>query len=466
MGTKIDKSEEWGTDSIKSYWDRVLAEKDEDVRVEKINEFINHYAMNQSLQDLCYLDEACKELESLVVKKQTNKDWIAAIQQNEIFGYVDFIKEHPDSKYCDEANRRIEKLKRDLLTDMRQSYFDYPREAMYRYIGTNVLSEKDLVVTNNILTRRAYNHIKRYPSPHLEQQEMPKISYDDTDNKCINGNIDVLFFGVCGSGGKTCMMASLMTLVGQEDFIYQKLYNNIEYDNVYGHYLADHLNTDRLPPATDQRYIQVVNTLIKINAKFKGVSFIEFAGEQVFALAGNSREEGLSTGGITPTLIKILNNKNKKIIFLTIDPTSLKNVQIYATDTEEDLWVSQPDVLSCVISHFKNAPKFMRNVIGFHTIISKSDLWLKGENSADIESVIKKSGAKGLLLQIEQLCDTYKIKSDAKPIPFSIGKFMPGYTYEFDDKDAKKLLQLIRTDIEAYEKNSTILSRLKNFIHS
>lgn len=179
----------------------------------------------------------------------------------------------------------------------------------------------------------------------------------------------------------------------------------------------------------------------------------------------------MTDGSLYPSLDKILNNPNKKIIFLTLDPTNLKNILIApATEDTEDLWVNQSDILSCVISHFKNNPSFMRNVIGFHTILSKSDTWLKSSLSTSIEQAINTVNASGLLLQIQQLCNVYNINKhlneNIDPIPFSIGKFMMGDTYEFDNNDAKKLLQLIKKDIVASESRSSILSRLKDYFNN
>lgn len=362
--------------------------------------------------------------------------------------------------------------KNEIVNSIRDNYFTCNRECAHDYIKTGLFTEDELVNKFGLLTARAYNHLLKYPRLYDEQEPLPISSLDNPINNVIKGNVDVLFFGVSGSGGKTCLMASLMSLVGEStDFLYQEFYNNKECDNTYGQYLADYLNTNRLPPATDSCYVQIINTLIKCDSKYQGVSFIEFAGEQVVGLAGNSIEDGMMDGQIAPSLIKILNNPNKKIIFLTLDPTNLKNILIApATENSEDLWANQSDVLSCVISHFKNNPSFMCNVIGFHTILSKSDTWLKGSLNSSIEQAVKSSDAGGLLLQIQQLCHTYNINQhlneNINPIPFSIGRFMMGDTYEFDNSDAKKLLQLIKKDIIVSESQRSILSRLKDYFNN
>lgn len=449
--------------SIVSDWVIVLTEPDMDERIEKINAFIRRYAYNPSEVAKQYLDKAQAEINRISDEREVCKDWIDARQDNTILGYVDFITKHPDSDYSEEADCLIQEMKGDILIDMKRVPFKYDRNMMYDYISNNALTMSDLVSNTNVLTNRAYRHIKCYPRLIDEQKPLPIYSIDYPE--IINGNVDVLFFGVSGSGGKTCLMASIMSLVGEStDFLYQEQYNNKECDNIYGQYLADYLKTNILPPATDQYYIQVVNTLIKCNGNYKGTSFIEFAGEQVASLAGNSSKEGLLDGGISPCLIKILNNQNRKIIFVTLDPTNLKHINI--EERTENLWVNQSGVLSRVISHFKNAPQFMSKVIGFHTIVSKSDTWLKGSYSTSIHNAIEQMEARGLLLQIEQLCKKYNINNNIDPIPFSIGKFMVGNTYEFDNSDAKKLLQIIKNDIEKSENHRSILSRLRDYFNS
>lgn len=471
MRSEMVKYEEKEISSIMTDWNNILVEMDLDVRIVKINEFIQSYAMYPYETVQRYLNKAQKEIYRIDDEKDAYKDWIDAKQTNTIFDYVDFVTKHPHSDYCDDARRLIERMKLDVLSDMKKIPFKYFREEMYEYISRNLLTNIDLIKRNDLLTERAYSHIKRYPRLIDEQENLP-ICSENPENDIISGNIDVLFFGTCGSGGKTCLMASLMSLVDESsDFLFQEFNNNKECDNTYGTYLADYMHTNRLPPATDTHYIQVVNTLIKCDNKYNGVSFVEFAGEQVHAIAGNKVQEGLSGGRISTSLIKILNNNNRKIIILTLDPTNLKDIQICEPSIDYDgLAVYEADVLSCVLSHFKNAPKFMRNVIGFHTIISKSDTWLKGSYSSSIHNAIEQLGASGLLLQIDQLCKQYKINKHlnfrSNPIPFSIGRFMVGDTYEFDNNDAKNLLHVIINDIEESEKHGSILSRLSDYFNS
>lgn len=349
--------------------------------------------------------------------------------------------------------------KHRLLEDIRNDYFKYNRAIAYEYITQGILTKEDLIDRHHLLTLSAYYHIKKYPNLIDEQTVLPLCPLN-IEEQMISGDVDVLFWGVPGSGGKTSLLASLMTLIGKNNsFVYR---HNSTDKNIYGHYLSNYLSDNRLPPATDQCYIQIVNTLHQSNGISSGVSFIEFAGEQVFALASNSIDDGLYGGSVTPDLIKILSNTNKKILFVCYDPTNLKDLQIGSCESFQHIF--QSDLLSCVVSLMHRDSKFMKNVIAIHLIVTKSDVWFNHSLERSISSIVDEGGCGGLFLQIDKLAKDYGINKHLNykvdPIPFSIGKFMMGDTYEFDNSDAKKILKIIEEDISAYNRGKSKLESL------
>jgi len=353
--------------------------------------------------------------------------------------------------------------KAQLLADIRNNPHNYSREAAYEYINRGVFSKEELVDIYRILTPSALNHILAYPKICNEQTPLP-LSPLNIDEQIIGGDVDVLFWGISGSGGKTFLLASLMTLVGRsKSFIYR--HNSID-KNIYGHYLSEYLNDNCILPATDQCYIQIVNTLLKNNGTCDGVSFVEFAGEQVCAVADNNANDGLREG-LSPSLIKILCNNNKKILFLCYDPTNKKDIQIGTYGSFQ--YINQSDLLSCVVSLMHRDSKFMKNVIAIHLVVTKSDVWLKQSLGRSISSIVKEGQCGGLFLQIEKLAKDYGINKhlnyNVEPIPFSIGKFMMGDTYKFDNSDAKKILKLIEEDIATYNKNKSTLKKMRLWLN-
>lgn len=129
--------------------------------------------------------------------------------------------------------------------------------------------------------------------------------------------------------------------------------------------------------------------------------------------------------------------------------------------------MSQNDALICVISHFKNNKKFMKNVIGFHTVFSKSDLWSHGSPDSSVRDAAIKADCDLLLLHIDQLVKECSINrvlcNTVNPVPFSIGKFMLGETYEFDDRDARRILSIIKNDLDVFYKDRTPIQKIRSF---
>lgn len=337
----------------------------------------------------------------------------------------------------------LELDKYDIIKAVRLDSSRCSRTEAYHYISTGLFTKYELVEKYRLLTNNAYQHILTYSERRFETEPLPDYTLEP-ENQIISGNVDVLFFGVCGSGGKTCLMASIMTLIGDSpDFLYQEYVGSEECNNSYGAYLAKYMDTNILPPRTDSYYINVVNTLINNNNKTKGVSFVEFAGEELHALAFDGE------AALSPSLVKILNNGNKKILFFTLDPTLSKD--IFSDGFRRRL--NQANVLSSVISYMDNKRDFINNVVGLHLIVSKSDRWLHDSMERSLNDIVNKCDAGQLFLQIKQLVEKYNINSCVQnrvdPIPFSIGKFMMGGTYEFDTKDALKVFQIIKDDLES-----------------
>ena len=211
------------------------------------------------------------------------KDWMDAKQENSILGYVNFLIQHPYCEYREEAEALIQSMKGDLLSDIKRHPFKYGRELMYDYISMNVLTKEDLVDTSNILTNSVYNHIKRFPRIIDEQRQLPvfPISYYSSYLKRRKiTDIDIFSFGLSGSGGKTCLLASIMSQLNRKnDFVL------IE-SNEYAEQLADYINNNLLPPATDQCYLYHIPINLALDHEDRqNITFWEFAGEQVRDIA-------------------------------------------------------------------------------------------------------------------------------------------------------------------------------------
>ena len=434
-----DLLEEWESGSIVSDWDRVLTEADMDVRIAKINEFIQRYAMNPSETAQRYLDKAQKELNRIADEKEARKDWIDAKQANTILGYVDFITKHPYSDYREEADRLIQEMKGDLLTDMKRSPFKYTRNMMYEYISTNALTWNDLVEKSHVLSDKAYSHIREYPTLQLEQRPLPLSRLDHPQSE--DGNTDVFFFGVPGSG-KSCVLAGLMAQTGNLGFSFDPRGNGG--GGNYAIELRNYARRSMLPPKTDDLYIQVIDAEINDEQnRLHKLSLIEMAGERTAAFAAIENPENLEDLG--PGAAQLLSNDNNKVLFFVIDPTNEKNIRV---SEDSDQWYMQSDVLNCISSLLSKNKSLMKKIVAIHVILTKSDTLGEYVDATTLQQVLTTQGYSAVLGDLKKICEKYNINKQTGfqvgIYPFCVGKFMPGDVYTFDDTDSLKILRVIQ----------------------
>ena len=431
--------EEWESGSIVSDWDRVLTGKDMDVRVAKINEFIQRYAMNPTETAQRYLGKAQKELNRIADEKEARKDWIDAKQTNTILGYIDFITKHPYSDYREEADRLIEEMKADLLNDMKRYPFKYNREMMYDYIRTNALTWNDLVEKSHVLSDKAYSHIREYPTLRLEQRPLPLSRLDNPQSE--DGNTDVFFFGVPGSG-KSCVLTGLMAQTGNLGFSFDPRGNGG--GGNYAIELRNYARRSMLPPKTDDLYIQVIDAEINDEQnRLHKLSLIEMAGERTAAFAAIENPENLEDLG--PGAAQLLSNDNNKVLFFVIDPTNEKNIQV---SEDYDQWYMQSDVLNCISSLLSKNKSLLKKIVAIHVILTKSDTLGEYVDSATLQQVLTTQGYSAVLGDLKKICEKYDINKQTGfqvgIYPFCVGKFMPGDVYTFDDTDSLKILRVIQ----------------------
>lgn len=442
-------------------WELLTEIDDDNLKTTALNAFVRKFATSATAEAERYMEKASELFGILAEEIAIHEDWVNAMHENTIVAYKNYIAQHPNSRYQSEAEITIRALKKDLLKDMKRNPCGYSREVVHDYIRSGILSYDELVVENHLLTTEAYRHIIRYPSLMEEQTCLP-LRNNAIPYSCP-GNVDVLFLGVSGSGGKTCLLASLMSLFDDSNFKLKPIEECL--DNTYAHYLADYMLTNRLPPATITSYVQVIDTELRVDNNCCGVSFVEFAGEKVAEMAGNDSGDGFSAYGFkaddSSSIEHVFKNDNKKILFFSIDPTNLKSIQIYR---DED-WVSQ-DALFLMLTKLLGIDEcFCRKVIGIHVIVTKKDCWEDKINKHHtLMDLLYGQGYYAFISSLNTVCNQHGIakrnQNTIDIIPFSIGKFLIGGTYKFDNTDAKKILELIREDMSDYCKTNRAISSM------
>lgn len=347
----------------------------------------------------------------------------------------------------------VEMEKQRLISEMKNYPMKFHREIMYEILSTQIFTKDELVNDYKILTEEAYEQILKYPTfssgivnppLHLTDEEI----IDKLDKRSSN-EIDVLSLGLPGSGGKTCLLASLMSQMDiRDDFVSNGF-------NKYAKYLADIINRRALPGATVNNYLYDIRTRLFIDKKnYQDLIFWEFAGEQVLSIAAYENE---FVTDIFPALNLLFSSPNKKIILFSID---LTNKYQYCFD---NLLVNQQYIFECITSFLLKDKKISKNVISIYIIITKADCF----NSYNWLKWLTDSGYYSFIENLKELCYKNKIMAynnyNPHIIPFSIGTFMPGDTYKYDESYTLSLLEQIKTDLKLFKKQNNIINKLKSF---
>lgn len=313
-----------------------------------------------------------------------------------------------------------------LIEDLKNNPQNYSREKMYKIISSNRLSRDDLI-DNNLLTDSAYQHIIRYPKLDDEQRELPMSRIEHPCS--VHGNIDIYFFGASGSG-KTCVLAGLMSLAGQYGFRIDP--RGPGGGGAYAMELFNYARTSILPPSTDSNHIWVIDAQVDDDNGYKHkVSLIEISDEKII--------EDLKVG-----TLGLLPNKNKKVLFFIID---LTKEDCIVTNDGMTFCVKQRNVLENIVNLLSKNESILKNVAAIHFILTKSDALGDHINDNTIRKRLIAQGYTALLSHIRMICEKYSINMSTDfrvgLHPFSIGKFMPGDVYSFDETDSLKILRLL-----------------------
>lgn len=445
-------------EELLSDWNEVLATKWSASFKETINQFIQKWAVCPLSEAMDMIWKAGEELEAMTELEQMEEDWAMCLSEDNILLFNDFIENFPNGKYRNEAEKMRYTLKQKLLSDLKTKYpFYYPREEMYSYISSGVLTFDDLVTNSNILSEDGYRHIKIYPHMFDESAALP--AYLLEGNKAVNGNTDILPFGMSGSGGKTCLLAALMTLFDNKTFMLHE-----SYGAVYARYLSEIMFRNCLPPATVQSYIQVINTSLRGDNDWHGVTFVEFSGEKAAEIAGDD-EKMFVSGNTGNNLFNLLNNNNRKILLFALDLTNKKECLVWAGGyNDEYLSVFQSDVAELWAYRLKKDREFCRKISAIKIVVTKKDIINVATCQQAINAIVD-AGYKVFYDTIVEICHEYGIMeyNNFMPevIPFCIGKFMPGDVYHFDDSDAKILLDSIRRDLDSNYSKKGITNQIR-----
>lgn len=435
------------SETLEKEWNSIIQMPNNEEKIECLNKFVERLytydlilARKYRMLSESLLEELGERIHPIFGIIDTMRfEWEEAKESNTIEGYTRFISRNPNSVFQEEAERRIQYMM-FLLDDLKNNPSKYGREKMFDIISNNKLTREDLVYNSGILTDRAYDHIRQYPHLKDEQRELPISRIENPRSK--DRNLDVMFWGLPGSG-VTCLLSGLLGLVGNLGFNLDLRGTGDE--GRLAMELSNYTRCSMLPPHSLENYIQVIDAYIKDARGSHNISLIEMSGEGLRNFALMDKHANLEDLGIGASTL--LSNNNKKVICFIIEPFNEKTIAW--SDSGKPIKVKQSDVIQSVLATLQTNLHIMKRIEHIHFILTKSDMLGENINCNEIPDILIQQGFMDCFQYTKSVCEKYGINShigfNVRLYPFSLGKFMPGDVYEYDETDSLRILQSLLT---------------------
>lgn len=334
--------------------------------------------------------------------------------------------------------------KGDLLYDMKVNPHKYNRDIMHDYINSGYLTKEELVYESKLLSERAYNHIINYPRLQDERRCIPIACIENPQS--TNKDLDVIFWGLPNSG-VTCMLAGILGLTNRQlGFRFDPRgpggAGNLACE------LRNYSLCSMLPPHDLKEYIQVIDAQLNDeNGNSHDISLIEMSGEKSKDFAMMDNPLCLDNLGVGASALLL--NDNKKILFFVIDPSN-EGPMVWNYYGNSKI-IKQSDAIQSILSILEKNKKVMRKIEAIHFILTKCDS-LGDDIDQDVirDRLINQGYMEGIQFA-KSVCQKYGINRqtgyNVALYPFSLGKFMPGDTYTYDEMRALMILRAIQKSL-------------------
>lgn len=410
---------------------------------------------------------------------------------SDVIDFLHLIKRFPLKK---------DSIKNFMINDMKDNPSRYDRVEMNWLLNgkfddvdhiSPVFTEDELLL-NKIANRDVLKYIVTHPADTddrdpLEEELMPEKNFKSRPN-CT----DVYFFGVPGSG-KSTVLAGLFMVSKCNNLRFKVLTHGghlgFNYASILRNYLRNNLfpqrtkvrfvNKQELAPApqdpdnpfedpeeniqqeimqneelNSDKFIQIIDAELtetdpKTNLEESHrLSIIEMPGERTLDFAAANicdPEEMDKLLGVGTR--QLFMNSNRKVFFIVVDPKPERTYLVKVNGIKTP--VTQVGALDALVQFFNDVPGLLEKIDAIHIILTKSDMLENPENIDCITKDVINRGYEGLISDIQKLCDLRKGNVNAqcghKPYLFtySLGKVYPGHMISYNDRDSKKILQLI-----------------------
>lgn len=289
-------------------------------------------------------------------------------------------------------------------------------------INSDAISKEELLTNSKEIDEEIFEKIISYKELNIDYKEwkdLPELQKNRTD---------LYFFGQPGSG-KTCVLASLFHYANQKGLIKDNQSNRegAKYRDV----LINGIRKGTLAegtPLDGVNYIPI-DLVNPSNNRIHPLNFIEMSGEKFV----DAYKKGIKNENIGAN--KYLKNNNRKLIFFVLDYLSFTK--------ENESVLTQDNMVTNVLTHLSNN-NTLDKTDTIYLIISKSDMFPKGENHLDFAKDFADNQITNLKNNLKSIQKDHNNNFKIILFPYTLGtvKFK-GLLTQFDLTSPKNLIDWI-----------------------
>ena len=384
-------------------------------------------------------------------------EWEKAKRSNDIFAVDDYRDNHPDSLFKNEVDAKYYDLREEEIKKMRTNPSEYTKQDVDRLIQADIFKDWELI-DEELMTDYSWERLRsldREALPDLQAMQMadPNIQ---ASKECT----DIYLFGTPGTG-KTCLLMGLAGANGSGYNLNMRI-NGGPYAAALQQYVLEGITAGH----TYGTFVTVINGVVNEQSKRRGnvidhpINLVEMSGEEFAVRIADNKEVSLANMGTGAT--NLLQNDNRKVFFIIVDPTKQKLKIDYLEnirDAEGNLigqnvrkkYINQLDIMNKFVSLFELPENqgIMGKVDAIHFVVTKADML--GDGAARLEKAreLLLSTYQGPVQQLKNYCRrTKRINSSTNYLPkvftFSLGRFYLGDIFDFDKTETLQIVDAIR----------------------
>ncbi len=400
-------------------------------------------------------------------------EWDEVQKSDDIFVISDYREEHQDSLFIKEIDNLYNELRSNLKKRMKEDPSNFHCNEVLRFIDSKIFSAEELI-KEGLMSENSWNTLQNFEDI---RQNLPNFNFNNNEEMSPAAT-DVFFLGLYGTG-KTCLLMGLIGAngnqieIGKEELTY--VLNLQNFGGRYASALQDYCYQGITPWSTPCSFETPIHGCIYENnlekqykknffnncffGKYKQpkkhyINFFEIGRiPQSLTMCYENETKAFS--------IPQLCSKNRKILFIIVDPTLDKFEHIYLEDLKDENGVAfdqrlrhkfykQDDILSKLISTFEHPEnqEIMKRVDAIHFIVTKADLFDKDGNRDKISVDLLQTNYAASINRLKELCRKYKhincsTRNSPQVFTFSLGKFYLGDIFVYDPTDSHKLIRAI-----------------------